>query len=625
MASGVYKSLPLGPNTTRMVRLFPNKEKHAEIRCELFTYDLTEIEGGKHLYEALSYVWSGDEEGSAEQRKKIIVHGHTVPITVNLHAALVNLRDRQLERVLWIDAICINQENLDEKSRQIPLMRTIYAQADRVIVWLGDAFEHGDTALETIRDLAKKKAMGGKGSDTKRAQSSSEPCLKLLQRKWFRRIWVLQEAGVARSIEIMCGSIQINGSTFLVYLIRGAQFRPRNDSRLRGSLYIGELIDMYRYHMSSTRHDKIYALLGLTADDPNTPGLKPDYNLPWHQVFNTTIQYILSSEGSVETFPNKEMAIIHTKCWILGYIYLDGAIHENNLQMINIVFNDSQDSVVFKAKWGSNWVIQATAESAESGDILCLLGGSSNPCIIRALGDHFAIINIAITPQQVYQNRTLDTGSVHAVDSRQRPPFDITLTWTIPMSDTENEFYLKGPLELTRIAPHYQKKCPDTEKRLNDLRAIVNGIATQIIQQSEHLHVSPLKRLLAQLGGVIPVSEEVVKMATGDTRMAGPAMLKAIFQYPDNILITEEVVKVAAGNNGSLGSEIMEVLFEYQDNLPITEEVVQAVAQNNGASAYETMEMLLKYRDNVPNNGDAFEISRQCASDRRYSESSGTE
>ncbi|GMF80978.1 unnamed protein product [Aspergillus oryzae] len=173
-----------------MVRLLPDKETNAEIECELFTYDLTETEGGKHLYEALSYVWSGDEEGSAEKHKEIILHDHTIPITANLHAALVNLRDHQLERVLWVDAICINQDDMDEKNQQIPLMRTIYAQADRVIIWLGEAFEDGDKALEIIRTLAEKKFMSGNDSATKLLESSSELCLKLLRRKWFRRIWV---------------------------------------------------------------------------------------------------------------------------------------------------------------------------------------------------------------------------------------------------------------------------------------------------------------------------------------------------------------------------------------------------------------------------------------------------
>lgn len=104
---------------------------------------------------------------------------------------------------------------------------------------------------------------------------------------------------------------------------------------------------MYRYHMASTSHDKVYALLGLAADDPNTPGLKPDYNVPWYDVFSNTIQYILSGEGIVETYPEKDIAIIQTKCWILGCIGSVEDIYESNRQKLNILFNDTPESSVF--------------------------------------------------------------------------------------------------------------------------------------------------------------------------------------------------------------------------------------------------------------------------------------
>ncbi|KOC10312.1 hypothetical protein AFLA70_171g002391 [Aspergillus flavus AF70] len=595
MSSDLYKSVPLEPNATRMVRLLPDKETNAEIKCELFTYDLTGAEGGKHLYEALSYVWSGDEEGSAEKHKEIILHGHTVPITANLHAALVNLRDHQLERVLWVDAICINQDDMDEKNQQIPLMRTIYAQADRVIIWLGEAFKDGDKALEIIRTLAEKKFMSGNDSATKLLESSSEPCLKLLRRKWFRRIWVLQEAGVARSIEIMCGSVQINGYTFceglgqleipsslghihpVVYLIRGAHFRPRNAPKLRGSLCIGELIEMYRYHMASTSHDKVYALLGLAADDPNTPGLKPDYNVPWYDVFSNTIQYILSGEGIVETYPEKDIAIIQTKCWILGCIGSVEDIYESNRQKLNILFNDTPESSVFQNEWGRRWMIQASAEPIQSCDILCLLRGNSNPCIIRLSKDHFTIINIAITPQQPGYNDKPDTESLREMDSRQSPPYDITLTWARTVSDTENDVRPRDPMELIQIAPQYQKEGSDTEKGSTDLRLIADGISVLLANQGEP---GLFKDWLTQMGTAVPVSEQVVKAVVGNTTPDGPQIVEMLLQYQGNLPVTEEVVKVAAEHNGGYAPMILDLLLEYRDNIPVTEEVVKAVAMN---------------------------------------------
>lgn len=177
MKSFKYPPLPQGSGNTRMVLLLPHERKEAELECKLFNYTLSQNSGRNHLYEALSYVW-----GSDAKPKSIKLDGYTFPVTSNLHAALVNLRDHQLGRVLWIDAISIDQHNNNEKSSQIPFMRTIYAQAAHVIVWLGEALEDGDKALEKIRFL-------GAGPDMT-SQKADYACLRLLERKWFRRVWV---------------------------------------------------------------------------------------------------------------------------------------------------------------------------------------------------------------------------------------------------------------------------------------------------------------------------------------------------------------------------------------------------------------------------------------------------
>lgn len=165
--------------TTRMIRLLPNKDKDAEIKCELFNYDLTSGSGAEsHLYEALSYVW-----GSNTRSRTIILNSCVFPVTENLYLALSRLRNRQLERILWVDAICINQDDLNEKTKQIPLMRTIYAQAQHVTVWLGEAYEDGDKALEGLRCLAE-------GQDVD-IEGFGALCVNLFERTWFRRIWVI--------------------------------------------------------------------------------------------------------------------------------------------------------------------------------------------------------------------------------------------------------------------------------------------------------------------------------------------------------------------------------------------------------------------------------------------------
>jgi hypothetical protein len=120
--------------TIRLLRLMPNEDETAPVQCKLFDYSLHDSRKGAHLYEALSYV---DE--------------HDLPVTTNLYAALSHLRDRSVERIIWVDAICIKQPDRKERGRQVQIMAKIYSKAHRVIVWLGETTDNSDRALEEIR------------------------------------------------------------------------------------------------------------------------------------------------------------------------------------------------------------------------------------------------------------------------------------------------------------------------------------------------------------------------------------------------------------------------------------------------------------------------------------------
>lgn len=236
----VYPALPEEhPYMTRMVHLLPDTDRNAPIECKLFNYDLSVGDGRSHIYEALSYCWE-----SGDKPKSIILNGYKFSVTENLFSALQHLRDRQLPRTLWIDAICINQGDsesdgkdvVDEKTKQIPLMRQIYAQAGRVIVWLGDDREDGEKTLRWINHFAGQQGKSlqkviegdrpsvssmeadalGKlcylddrskgdpaedhqsmryfvdGNDSKKDLMTEHDVAssKLLQRDWFRRVWV---------------------------------------------------------------------------------------------------------------------------------------------------------------------------------------------------------------------------------------------------------------------------------------------------------------------------------------------------------------------------------------------------------------------------------------------------
>ena len=193
MSSYLGLSLPLEGDNIRLLRLLPAKDEAAPLQCELHNYSLQQSGPRTHLYEALSYTW-GDLENDLEKRRSISVNKQNLAVTENLHAALLRLRDRSLERILWIDAICIYQDDLEERKQQVQVMAKIYSKAHRVIVWLGE--ETGDTeeardtegALENIRLAAIEES-----TDNSKKEMNQRAILNLLQRPWFQRIWVREQ------------------------------------------------------------------------------------------------------------------------------------------------------------------------------------------------------------------------------------------------------------------------------------------------------------------------------------------------------------------------------------------------------------------------------------------------
>jgi hypothetical protein len=136
-----------------------------------------------HLYKALSYVW-----GSKNKPQSISIDEHDLPVTVKLHAVPLRLRDRSFERIIWVDAVCIDQENLEERKQQVWLMAKIYSKAHRVIVWLREEARDTEGALENIRLAAIEES-----TDCSKKEMNQQAILNLLQGPWFQRIWVREQ------------------------------------------------------------------------------------------------------------------------------------------------------------------------------------------------------------------------------------------------------------------------------------------------------------------------------------------------------------------------------------------------------------------------------------------------
>ncbi|KAH8667498.1 heterokaryon incompatibility protein-domain-containing protein, partial [Tricladium varicosporioides] len=433
MASFPYSPLSPGGDNIRLLRLLPNEDEAAPLQCKLCNYSLRKSNPRTQLYEALSYVW-----GNPHETLPIYVDNDQFPVTLNLHAALLRLRDHSLERIIWIDAVCINQKILEEQGQQVQLMAKIYSNAHRVIVWLGEMADDIDGALENICLAANREYI---------EHSKKKIILNLLQRSWFQRIWVLQEVAAARHVVIMCGPIEISGYAFclglkslelpytaspklqsvpsLIYLIERAGLRYKYTKRSleRISLETGhlvELVDMFHTREASDLRDKVYALLGMSSDDLDKAGLQPDYSVPWSKLFRKLVKFILYKDISVETFDDSQMAVIKSKGCILGRV---SSVTSDNRQNITITFISK--STAWRLGERIEWILRASAKYIRKGDIVCFLQKSSKPTIIRQCRDYFVIVVIAATPL----NKSGSSQLLELSESRVHFSRDFLLVW----------------------------------------------------------------------------------------------------------------------------------------------------------------------------------------------------
>ena len=193
-----YRYEPLDP-TRRQIRLIRLLTEQAiawqtTIDCEIFHADLDE----NPEYEALSYVW-----GSETRPYNIRVNGHSLGVTLNLFSALSHLRTAE-PRVLWVDAICINQESHSERGQQVAIMRDIFAGASRTTIWLGEfdflPVQGSKDFLGHLQRTYDDSFLRNLVSDQK--SDKNNPEVRNMQRiqnsTWFSRIWVVQETACGR-------------------------------------------------------------------------------------------------------------------------------------------------------------------------------------------------------------------------------------------------------------------------------------------------------------------------------------------------------------------------------------------------------------------------------------------
>lgn len=356
--SGIYDPLP-GTSTFRLLEILAGDGD--VLQCKLHVCNLQENETA---YEALSYTW-GIPGISSHRKIEIISNGanHSMYISGSLYIALRELRRSNASRVIWADAICINQEDVKERGQQVALMGQIFSGAWQVVVWLGEESDRcmcGNTVLETSLSSASKAFSGvcsvvndwlaQAGQKTLEAtysevskdgqstmlhantdddEDSRSYMMQLFRRRWFSRMWVLQEAVLARHALVQLGSYQVPwewvglAAAILVhkpelspsgfgrdmiptgamnsYLMYRLSVSQKCFPRLEFSF--AQLLQVSRHFQSKEPKDKIYGLLGIETTDSIGKQIIPDYRetTTSEKVFEDIARLMLKS-GNPLTF-----------------------------------------------------------------------------------------------------------------------------------------------------------------------------------------------------------------------------------------------------------------------------------------------------------------------------------
>ncbi|VUC22235.1 unnamed protein product [Clonostachys rosea] len=211
------------PRAIRLIHLHPGYESDP-VSVSLETVTLDSVPD----YEAISYCW-----GNAADQRQITCNDATLSITNSLFTGLVAFRRPDQPRILWADAICINQDDLIEKRDQVLLMPEIYSQAKCVLVWLGVSNDpvHGhippsivDSIQEALQMIPEFNPEDASGMITTRQALHEEsqrlreqgkpnlldhdwlPLVALVSRPWFRRKWMIQEISLAKQVLVHSGT-----------------------------------------------------------------------------------------------------------------------------------------------------------------------------------------------------------------------------------------------------------------------------------------------------------------------------------------------------------------------------------------------------------------------------------
>lgn len=330
-----------GETSIRLLTLFPG------LPGDILTVDVEEVDlKSKPSFEALSYEWR-EKTGTIP----IQCGNERILLTPNCKAAMERLRLPSRPRLLWIDAICINQKDVTERNHQVALMTRIYRSATSILMWLGQSDVSVTPAvlektfdvlpvLARVHDLLR--LTPGRGSSSRKlmpinehpeaqklAQDALEDkevanCIRgLYHSKYFSRAWIFQELVLAgtRGI-ILRDSCQCEWPLFISAMWGyeanfgsiGKHLRnialTADDLEKDGRLKLDILVDTMSNFDARDARDMVFATLGLATNDDTTSKNLPtaDYSMTVQEVFVETSRYLIDTIGIYWTANHRRSA-----------------------------------------------------------------------------------------------------------------------------------------------------------------------------------------------------------------------------------------------------------------------------------------------------------------------------
>ena len=362
-----YIPLNRSQNHIRLLHLSPSFSETDPIKCQFSVASLDDIPE----YEALSYVW-----GSTENKLTVEVDEHSMTITTNLYSAFQHLRLPNQERILWVDALCINQSDNQEKSHQVARMSLIYGKASCVVVWLGEGWSGSDMAMEFVRVLGQDENLHLDPTREPSIEvnglnlSSWELCenlIRLFDLPWWKRTWTIQEFVLAQNLIFQCSKSTVTRQD--MYMAR-ENFWSHKDRccpegtlnnrhpelgmnlataftiparldfimKTRGYSYsVLSAIATFSTRQVSNPQDRVYGVLGLGTGE-YTDLMEPDYTLSLESICETVAIKSVERTGKLEflshLFEHKNANFpSFIPNWTAPFDWNE--IYENRLQHIN--------------------------------------------------------------------------------------------------------------------------------------------------------------------------------------------------------------------------------------------------------------------------------------------------